>query len=111
MIEKLGYDAPIKSACIICPFRSMQSWAKMKRDDPESWTDAVDFDTKLRHPFGLGRLNDGRTETDYLDGNVPEGRVKGSLYPAYLLPSCVPLAEAELPKIEEGASESFGGEC
>jgi hypothetical protein len=111
MIEELGYPVPIKSACIGCCFRSLQSWAKMKRDDPEEFADAVDFDTKLRHPFGLGRLNDGRTETDYLDGRVPEGREKGSIYPAYLLPSCTPLAEAELPAIEEGASESFGGEC
>ena len=82
----------------------------MKRDDPKAFADAVDFDEKLRWPFGMGRLNDGQTERDYLENNEPS-KVKGSVFPAYLLSQCVPLGEMDLPEVDEGAAESFGGEC
>jgi hypothetical protein len=110
IIENLGYPVPVKSACVGCPFRSLQSWARMRRDDPTSFADAVDFDEKLRWPFGMGRLNDGQTERDYREGNEPS-KVKGAKYPAYLLSKCIPLGEIELPQVDEDASESFGGEC
>lgn len=43
-----GYPKPPKSACIGCPYHSDRIWAEMKRNDPESWADAVDFDRRIR---------------------------------------------------------------
>lgn len=94
IIEDLGWPVPVKSACVACPFRSDASWARMKSTDPDAFADAVDFDRMLRDPNGEGRLN---------------GRVKGSLFPAYVHSGCKPLGELKL--IDDGGGESFGGEC
>lgn len=93
-IKELGWPVPVKSACIACPFRSNASWARIQQDDPAAFADAVDFDIKLRDPHGEGRLN---------------GRVKGAAFAAYVHPSCKPLGEIEF--VDDGKSESFGGEC
>lgn len=107
----VGLPEPVKSACRACPYRSNASWARLKRDDPESFASAVEFDERLRHPHGMGRLNDGYTEADYLQGREPEGKVKGLTFPAYVHPSCVPLKEIAWPDPGDDESESFGGEC
>lgn len=40
---------PIKSACIGCPFRSAGEWLEMKRDAPDEFAQAVEFDERIRH--------------------------------------------------------------
>ena len=37
-----------RSACVICPYHSDQSWLDMKHHDPESYEEAVSFDKWLR---------------------------------------------------------------
>lgn len=37
-----------RSACVICPYRSNHSWLEMKRNDEESFAEAVRFDNMLR---------------------------------------------------------------
>ena len=37
-----------RSACVICPYRSNQNWLEMKRHDPKSFDEAVNFDNQLR---------------------------------------------------------------
>ncbi len=97
IIRDLGWPIPVKSACIGCPFRSDASWARMKATDPQAWAEAVDFDEKLRWPDGQGVIN-----------KTP-ANVKGAKFPAFVHPSCKPLAELEL--VDDGGGESFGGEC
>jgi hypothetical protein len=70
MVRK-GYPEPPKSSCIGCPFHDDQMWLAMKRTDPESWMDAVEFDKTIR--------------------DIPT--VKGK---AYLHRSCVPLDQVDL---------------
>jgi hypothetical protein len=110
MIEDLGYPVPVKSACIGCPYRSDASWAKLQRDDPATFEDACDFDEKMRHPFGMGRLNDGRSEADYLAGGAVRETMTGALYPAYLHKSCRPLREIDFSHIDPDGDENFGGD-
>jgi hypothetical protein len=62
---------PPKSACIICPFHSNEHWRDMKKNDPESWNMAVEFDKKIR-------------KLPKLDADI------------YLHRQCVPLDEAFL---------------
>jgi len=37
-----------RSACIGCPLRAPADWVEMKKNDPESWKEAVAFDEALR---------------------------------------------------------------
>ena len=47
-LRQRGYDEPRKSACIGCPYHSSSYWVDMKKNHPEEWEDAVEFDSKLR---------------------------------------------------------------
>jgi len=47
-LKELGIDIPVKSACIGCPYRDNNSWSDMKKNSPEEWEDAVEFDKKIR---------------------------------------------------------------
>ena len=40
---------PIKSACICCPFRGNISWLEMKKNNPEEFAQACDFDKQIRN--------------------------------------------------------------
>jgi hypothetical protein len=113
IIEDLGYPVPVKSACVGCPYRSDSSWARIKYTQPDTWADAVDFDRRLRHPHGMGRINDGLSEADYLAGCGTDvrQRITGAIYPVYLHPSCKPLDEVDLPReLLENETENFGGD-
>jgi hypothetical protein len=46
-----GYPQPPKSACTFCPYHDDALWRDMKRNDPESWSDAVAVDRAIR--FGI----------------------------------------------------------
>jgi len=39
---------PEKSACICCPFRDDKGWLDMKKNNPEEFADAVEFDKNIR---------------------------------------------------------------
>jgi hypothetical protein len=43
-----GYPEPPKSACTFCPYHDDAMWARMQRDDPESFADAVRVDHAIR---------------------------------------------------------------
>jgi hypothetical protein len=85
-LERNGYARPPKSACIGCPYHDRATWRRMKKEDPESWADAVDFDRRARR---MKRI----------DGD------------AYLLRDLVPLNEADLRNEEDVGQLSFDAEC
>ncbi|WP_245809821.1 hypothetical protein [Cohnella massiliensis] len=47
-LQRHGYPIPPKSSCIGCPFHDDRLWLEMKRDDPESWKEAVFIDYEIR---------------------------------------------------------------
>ncbi len=47
-LERHGYPIPPKSACIGCPFHGNAYWRDMRDQRPDEWSDAVDFDERLR---------------------------------------------------------------
>lgn len=51
-----------RSACVICPYRSDQSWLELKASEPTSYEEAVHFDTWLRKSSKnpVRRILDGR---------------------------------------------------
>jgi len=47
-LASVGISDPPRSSCIACPYKSVGEWRAMKRDAPDEWADAVDFDASLR---------------------------------------------------------------
>ena len=79
-----GYPEPIKSSCIVCPFRSDPEWAAMKRDNPEEFDIATQFDEDCRElvspPSDVGQLdlfgNPQKFHVYLHDSKRPLGAVK-----------------------------------
>ncbi|AHD06026.1 hypothetical protein ERIC2_c22340 [Paenibacillus larvae subsp. larvae DSM 25430] len=86
---KNGYKVPPKSACIGCPFHSDYGWLELKRNFPDEWKQAVEFEKTL-HEYGLRQMR---------------GKV-------YLHKSCVPLEEVDINENQlEMDFDGFGNEC
>lgn len=45
--NRLPHETP-KSSCVFCPYRTNQSWLRLKETDPEGWARAVEIDNALR---------------------------------------------------------------
>lgn len=88
-IEAGGWPVPAKSACIGCPFHDDAFWRDLKKNAPDEWQDAVEFDHAIR---GGGRMSgskelDGeaflhrtRQPLDLVDLRTPEEKGQGSLF-------------------------------
>lgn len=48
-----GYAKPPRSACIGCPHHDDHEWLEMKRERPEEFADAVEFDKAIREAGGM----------------------------------------------------------
>lgn len=84
-LQEHGYPLPPKSSCIGCPFHDDRMWLDMKRNRPEEWAEAVDFDKAIRNLPGFKKT-------------------------PYLHRSCVPLDEANLQE-DQGELNLFINEC
>lgn len=86
-MKRHGYPEPPKSSCIFCPYHSDAVWLWLKREHPEEWQRAVEFDRAIR--------------------NYP--RARGEVY---LHRSLRPLDEVEFREdTDEQLSFDFGNEC
>lgn len=47
-MEAHGFPKPSKSACTFCPYHDEAMWRDMKKNDPESFAEAVEVDEALR---------------------------------------------------------------
>lgn len=81
-----GLEIPPRSSCIGCPYHSDAYWRDMKRNRPEEWADAVEFDRTIRE--------------------LP--KVEG---PCFLHRSGQPLEAVDLRTAEDRGQTSFLGEC
>lgn len=79
-----------RSACIGCPFRSNEEWKDMKKNRPEEWEDACEFD-------------DAQRQADIV-GPGRRGLLVGL---SYVHRQLVPLRDADL----RGIGEKQGGGC
>jgi hypothetical protein len=50
-MRKNNYPEPPRSACYYCPFHSNQEWRRLKKDDPDYFIKAVQFDKDIREAF------------------------------------------------------------
>ena len=87
-MTKHGYPLPPKSACTFCPYHDDAMWRDMKRDDPDSFAEAVEFDEAVRNGVGTTKQN------------------------LYLHRSLKPIAEIDFATAEDrGQGVLFGNEC
>lgn len=80
-----GYPQPPKSACIGCPYTDNERWRERRRDAPEEWAEAVEYDRLLRQG-GTGALE-------------------------YMHRSMRPLEEADLDENADRQLDLFANEC
>lgn len=89
-LERHGYPAPPKSACVFCPFHSDAEWRSVRDGDADGWKTAVEIDRVMRR--GPGRK--------HLGGDW------------FLHSSLRPLDEVDLSTAaERGQFSLFGNEC
>lgn len=43
-----GFDIPVKSSCVFCPFHSLEAWKEVRRSKPD-WKTAVEIDELIRN--------------------------------------------------------------
>lgn len=94
LADKVPHETP-RSACKECPFHDDHEWDRMRREDPESFAEAVQIDRALRIP-----------------GNVVNRNMDQQLF---LHRSCVPLEFVQLdtrtnPRAAQ-LSMNFSAEC
>lgn len=86
-----GFPEPPRSACFFCPFHSDEEWLRLKNQEPESWTRAVEFERELI---------DAHSKQEVLVGTP------------YLHESCKSLEDVEFRDNKgRGQLDLFGNEC
>lgn len=86
-----GFPVPPRSACTFCPYHSDAEWRRMKRDDPEAFQQAVEFEANYQNAFS---------------------KVSGFFGKPFLHRTCKPLSEVsfDLDK-DRGVMSFFDNEC
>ena len=62
-----GYPEPPRSACVFCPYRHDREWRNLKREDPEGFARAAEFDDKIR---ALKKNTDNFNTEPFLHGSL-----------------------------------------
>lgn len=44
-----GFDIPVKSSCVFCPYRDRNTWRDIQLNYPECWNRAIELDDRIRH--------------------------------------------------------------
>jgi hypothetical protein len=47
-MKRNGYEEPPRSACSFCPYHSDKEWARLKRQEPEAFSQAVEYEIRLQ---------------------------------------------------------------
>ena len=87
-LERNGYPKPPKSACIGCPFTDNERWRDRRKNAPEEWLEAVEYDRLLR-----------------------EGDARGFNSTEFMHRSLKPLGEANLDDDADRQLDLFASEC
>lgn len=88
-LEAKGFPVPKKSSCVFCPFHDNRTWADLKKNHPDVFAEAVEFDHAIR-----------------------SGKLRGVQEDAYLHRSLKPLDEIDFGDDTSNQLElDFGNEC
>lgn len=90
-MKRNGYPTPPRSACVYCPYHSNLEWRRLRDEEPDAFSEAVEFERKIQ---SLNHLR---------------GQQKGM---PYLHKSLIPLDQVDLSTDEErGQMTMFNSEC
>lgn len=79
-LRRSEYPVPNRSSCIGCPYHSNKEWRWMKKHEPASWQEAVDFDEAIRDRGGIrGQLFLHQTCVPLADVDFRTDQDKGQL--------------------------------
>lgn len=92
-LRSRGYGETPKSACTGCPFHGNAQWRRMRDEQPQEWTDAVEFDHAIRKGSARGNANG-----------------KPLLGEAYLHRSRLPLDQAPIDRVTAGEWKAQQGD-
>jgi hypothetical protein len=86
-----GYPIPPRSSCVFCPFHSDAEWIRLKTEEPEEFTRAVEFERQMH--------------AAYANQNALRGT-------PFLHSSCVPLEQVEFKNVKSHVQvDMFNNEC
>jgi hypothetical protein len=86
-----GYPIPPRSSCVFCPFHSDAEWIRLKTEEPEEFTRAVQFERQMH--------------AAYANQNALRGT-------PFLHSSCVPLEQVEFKNVKSHVQvDMFNNEC
>lgn len=77
IVEAFGLPTPPRSACWMCPNRSDYEWAQMKREQPEVFQKAVDFEKELQKDFPWLWLHKSGVPIDQVEFDESKGNHMG----------------------------------
>tara|TARA_B100001123_G_scaffold277138_1_gene308254 strand:- start:899 stop:1963 length:1065 start_codon:yes stop_codon:yes gene_type:complete len=77
-----GLPAPPESACKGCPYRSNESWRKLRDESPEEWEEVCEFDDQIRNCGGMrGEVFLHKQLVPLRLANIDEEDEDGGLFP------------------------------
>lgn len=88
IVTDVGLPKPEKSACVYCPYHDNGWWSWIKKEHPEEFAKAVDFDHAVR-----------------------EMTMRGGEQLGYIHSSCQPLDEVEFKEADPNQVDMFSNEC
>lgn len=59
IVEEAGFPTPKRSSCVYCPYHSDEFWADLKKNHPDEFARAVEFDYAIRNMTMAGRRQPG----------------------------------------------------
>lgn len=93
-MESRGYASPPRSACSFCPYHSNREWRRIRDEEPDAWTSAIEYEKRLQAAVANAPRLDG----------VP-----------FLHPSRVPLENVDLDpdanQLEFAGWQTMQNEC
>ncbi len=69
-MERNGYPAPPRSACVYCPFKSDAEWRLLKRDEPNEFIGAVNFERALQETHASVKTEGKRQSAPFLHNSM-----------------------------------------
>lgn len=89
-MERMGYPEPPRSSCVYCPYHNNHEWRRLKKDEPEEFQKAVQFERDLQQTkaasdnFGSTPfLHRSLVPLDQVDLSTDEERGQGSFWSSF----------------------------
>ena len=73
LVAKMGWPAPPRSSCWMCPNHSPQEWRDIRDNKPQDWQQAIQFDREMRKSDPHAFLHEGATPLEDADFDERNG--------------------------------------